>query len=156
MPIPCEPARPYWRSTERHPSVSVSSTCLTFQPPSSCGDLGSGSCATRAPSRVTVRLPTTDTLPIRKTSLNSPVARAAPDAKSTRPSAVTTTSVPRGGRVGAAAGARRRSGGTRSEEHTSELQSRENLVCRLLLEKKKNQRQQRRKNRTRDNHHRSQ
>src|SRR5690606_41513644 len=30
-------------------------------------------------------------------------------------------------------------GGTlfRSEEHTSELQSRENLVCRLLLEKKK-------------------
>src|SRR5690606_40946831 len=27
----------------------------------------------------------------------------------------------------------------RSEEHTSELQSRENLVCRLLLEKKKNQ-----------------
>src|SRR5690606_41275760 len=28
-------------------------------------------------------------------------------------------------------------GGERSEEHTSELQSRENLVCRLLLEKKK-------------------
>src|SRR5690606_23428207 len=28
--------------------------------------------------------------------------------------------------------------GGRSEEHTSELQSRENLVCRLLLEKKKN------------------
>src|SRR5690606_39649379 len=26
--------------------------------------------------------------------------------------------------------------GTRSEEHTSELQSRENLVCRLLLEQK--------------------
>src|SRR5690606_40037742 len=26
--------------------------------------------------------------------------------------------------------------GARSEEHTSELQSRENLVCRLLLEKK--------------------
>src|SRR2546430_9619260 len=32
-------------------------------------------------------------------------------------------------RVGAA--------GTRSEEHTSELQSQSNLVCRLLLEKKK-------------------
>src|SRR5690606_41955659 len=30
-------------------------------------------------------------------------------------------------------------GGGRSEEHTSELQSRENLVCRLLLEKKKKQ-----------------
>src|SRR5690606_41316328 len=28
----------------------------------------------------------------------------------------------------------------RSEEHTSELQSRENLVCRLLLEKKKHRR----------------
>src|SRR5207302_3266422 len=28
--------------------------------------------------------------------------------------------------------------GTRSEEHTSELQSRENIVCRLLLEKKNN------------------
>src|SRR5690554_7647487 len=30
---------------------------------------------------------------------------------------------------------------TRSEEHTSELQSRPHLVCRLLLEKKKKQRQ---------------
>src|SRR3989442_3249599 len=28
--------------------------------------------------------------------------------------------------------------GSRSEEHTSELQSRPHLVCRLLLEKKKN------------------
>src|SRR5438105_12822859 len=32
---------------------------------------------------------------------------------------------------------RPRSGPTRSEEHTSELQSRVELVCRLLLEKKK-------------------
>src|SRR2546430_10134017 len=30
--------------------------------------------------------------------------------------------------------------GTRSEEHTSELQSQSNLVCRLLLEKKKSSR----------------
>src|SRR5690606_41918729 len=30
----------------------------------------------------------------------------------------------------------------RSEEHTSELQSRENLVCRLLLEKKKEERRE--------------
>src|SRR2546430_13745366 len=30
---------------------------------------------------------------------------------------------------------------TRSEEHTSELQSQSNLVCRLLLEKKKKQEQ---------------
>src|SRR2546427_7140632 len=29
--------------------------------------------------------------------------------------------------------------GTRSEEHTSELQSQSNLVCRLLLEKKKHE-----------------
>src|SRR5947209_17472679 len=32
----------------------------------------------------------------------------------------------------------RKSGVLRSEEHTSELQSRQYLVCRLLLEKKKN------------------
>src|SRR2546430_3029658 len=31
-------------------------------------------------------------------------------------------------------------GSSRSEEHTSELQSQSNLVCRLLLEKKKNRR----------------
>src|SRR3712207_7627611 len=35
-------------------------------------------------------------------------------------------------------GGRRVSYGARSEEHTSELQSRQYLVCRLLLEKKKN------------------
>src|SRR3989475_6917020 len=34
--------------------------------------------------------------------------------------------------------------GARSEEHTSELQSQSNLVCRLLLEKKKNQTSRRR------------
>src|SRR5947208_13145153 len=33
--------------------------------------------------------------------------------------------------------ARRRKGRARSEEHTSELQSPDHLVCRLLLEKKK-------------------
>src|SRR5690606_42154377 len=33
---------------------------------------------------------------------------------------------------------------SRSEEHTSELQSRENLVCRLLLEKKKTKKRPRR------------
>src|SRR2546430_8264060 len=32
--------------------------------------------------------------------------------------------------------------GIRSEEHTSELQSQSNLVCRLLLEKKKNRERQ--------------
>src|SRR2546427_2188049 len=42
--------------------------------------------------------------------------------------------VARGGRVRAA---ERGVGSDRSEEHTSELQSQSNLVCRLLLEKKK-------------------
>src|SRR5204862_7544722 len=37
----------------------------------------------------------------------------------------------------AVAGRRTASGHRRSEEHTSELQSRRDLVCRLLLEKKK-------------------
>src|SRR5690606_41830665 len=36
----------------------------------------------------------------------------------------------------------RRLHAARSEEHTSELQSRENLVCRLLLEKKKRNKQE--------------
>src|SRR2546422_2247175 len=38
---------------------------------------------------------------------------------------------------GVAQGRSRRELGARSEEHTSELQSRLHLVCRLLLEKKK-------------------
>src|SRR2546430_10654239 len=42
----------------------------------------------------------------------------------------------RGGRVPRRRGARH-AAGDRSEEHTSELQSQSNLVCRLLLEKKK-------------------
>src|SRR5690349_22876934 len=33
----------------------------------------------------------------------------------------------------------------RSEEHTSELQSRRDLVCRLLLEKKKNKKEKKKK-----------
>src|SRR3712207_8917921 len=45
-----------------------------------------------------------------------------------------------GGHEGRTRGGRRPGGnrpGLRSEEHTSELQSRQYLVCRLLLEKKK-------------------
>src|SRR3712207_7809981 len=45
---------------------------------------------------------------------------------------------PRTPPIGRVAGPRRRlRPGPRSEEHTSELQSRQYLVCRLLLEKKK-------------------
>src|SRR2546430_6024753 len=42
------------------------------------------------------------------------------------------------GRGASGAVGRARPRRTRSEEHTSELQSQSNLVCRLLLEKKKN------------------
>src|SRR5690606_39592220 len=46
-------------------------------------------------------------------------------------------SIPAAMRVAARSNIRSESSsGSRSEEHTSELQSRENLVCRLLLEKK--------------------
>src|SRR5260221_6023962 len=43
----------------------------------------------------------------------------------------------RSGRAASRRGPRRRQGAPRSEEHTSELQSHSDLVCRLLLEKKK-------------------
>src|SRR2546430_15222015 len=43
----------------------------------------------------------------------------------------------RGGGAGAVQHGPGPPGGPRSEEHTSELQSQSNLVCRLLLEKKK-------------------
>src|SRR2546427_5153173 len=58
----------------------------------------------------------------------------------------------RGAAAHGAAGGFARGGGprARSEEHTSELQSQSNLVCRLLLEKKKKQqRNTRRRTRTR-------
>src|SRR3712207_7367058 len=45
---------------------------------------------------------------------------------------------PRGGEGAAGGGRLRVAGCRRSEEHTSELQSRQYLVCRLLLEKKNN------------------
>src|SRR2546427_5382994 len=55
-----------------------------------------------------------------------------------RPSAPST---PKDRRTRVATSWRRASAGpSRSEEHTSELQSQSNLVCRLLLEKKKIQR----------------
>src|SRR6266496_4864985 len=44
-----------------------------------------------------------------------------------------------------AASRARHPGGARSEEHTSELQSRRELVCRLLLEKKKKRSRRKRK-----------
>src|SRR5438067_8327644 len=62
------------------------------------------------------------------TTLFRSFARSAPrEAAHARPALVRR---PQRGRAGR--------GGGRSEEHTSELQSRFDLVCRLLLEKKKN------------------
>src|SRR5690349_23948610 len=49
----------------------------------------------------------------------------------------TSPTIHRSGRTAPATAATRCSGRNRSEEHTSELQSRRDLVCRLLLEKKK-------------------
>src|SRR2546427_1757592 len=45
--------------------------------------------------------------------------------------------------VGASASSHTEKAAARSEEHTSELQSQSNLVCRLLLEKKKKDKQER-------------
>src|SRR5690349_23498861 len=53
------------------------------------------------------------------------------------PGAATTRRI---GSPNCVANAKSRSSWARSEEHTSELQSRRDLVCRLLLEKKKRER----------------
>src|SRR3712207_7145688 len=68
-----------------------------------------------------------DALPI---SGRRPAAATSPAAAGTR--RVRARCAPRPQR-----GPPRRAATTRSEEHTSELQSRQYLVCRLLLEKKK-------------------
>src|SRR5436309_8509249 len=65
--------------------------------------------------------------------------RAPPDRQEPQPRGPQAGRPAAGAAVEAADLQRGRQGGDaqRSEEHTSELQSRENLVCRLLLEKKK-------------------
>src|SRR3712207_8359791 len=93
-----------------------------------------------------IRRPPRSTLFPYTTLFRSAPSRATP-AGGTAPSRAARRST--AGRPGAAASrpttARRGSGSPpaaaaspRSEEHTSELQSRQYLVCRLLLEKKKN------------------
>src|SRR2546422_6295978 len=66
-------------------------------------------------------------------SRHPPVIRGTSTALPTSSSASTGSSR-RSARAGSTVASR-----SRSEEHTSELQSRLHLVCRLLLEKKKNQ-----------------
>src|SRR3712207_7480229 len=90
-----------------------------------------------------IRRPPRSTLFPYTTLFRSP-GRAAPAPPRRPASACLTHSVTMPARPGmtwAGAGAERGDGGVvgdgRSEEHTSELQSRQYLVCRLLLEKKK-------------------
>src|SRR3712207_9092876 len=59
----------------------------------------------------------------------APRTRASASPRTPRPSSASCASCPT---------ASARCSGCRSEEHTSELQSRQYLVCRLLLEKKNN------------------
>src|SRR5690606_40662839 len=82
------------------------------------------------------------------TLFRSPESSATPTRRQARSKDSSTTSMAPLARTSCTAGAcgeasacatsrRALSTSVRSEEHTSELQSRENLVCRLLLEKKK-------------------
>src|SRR3712207_9133220 len=76
-------------------------------------------------------LPHRDALPVRPAGVgcSACVRRSGPGRRSSRPSAASRlTSL-------TAAGCETPSTPARSEEHTSELQSRQYLVCRLLLEK---------------------
>src|SRR5690606_41645496 len=90
-------------------------------------------CSLRVPSIPASHYPDTVTTYIHTLSLHD----ALPISRPRRPPARYTT-----GDICRPAGdpsrtARRRGAAPRSEEHTSELQSRENLVCRLLLDNKK-------------------
>src|SRR5260370_27524813 len=70
-------------------------------------------------------------------ALNQEQGVAAPPAAHTVSPPTPLPSAPPNGSASAPIGSRSTLGGARSEEHTSELQSHLNLVCRLLLEKKK-------------------
>src|SRR3712207_7982442 len=75
-----------------------------------------------------------DALPISPTSSARSTPRSSP---SSTPAPTRCSSRWSGPSRGASCRSRRWPSGGRSEEHTSELQSRQYLVCRLLLEKKK-------------------
>src|SRR3712207_8857598 len=92
-----------------------------------------------APTKI-YPLPLHDALPISEPGSGSTAPR--PGTRSAARPPVPETSCP--GTASASTSSRARTpssatgSGRRSEEHTSELQSRQYLVCRLLLEKKKN------------------
>src|SRR5207249_11165726 len=108
--------------------VSVSCSCTRISPPP---DL---------PSFPTRR--SSDLFPRRPT--DGPRRSAPPRRQSNASPAHPLIAALRPARPGAGARARRRARAVlaRSEEHTSELQSRFDLVCRLLLEKKKQRHKQ--------------
>src|SRR2546422_7173340 len=82
-----------------------------------------------------IRRPPRSTLFPYTTLFRSPGRRAGAEHAGSRPPGVSAGSLPQPRAVLARV---QRAGARRSEEHTSELQSRLHLVCRLLLEKKKN------------------
>src|SRR5688572_31565315 len=99
------------RSFEIDPFVVWISFGTEIPKPSSQIEMASGTCRTPAAFRVSQNIPSlVPALP--------PVANVTSSPFFDRPSATARS---------------------RSEEHTSELQSQSNLVCRLLLEKKKKQ-----------------
>src|SRR5690606_41833708 len=93
-----------------------------------------------APPTETYTLSLHDALPISRTCAAGTCRGSDGRGRRCRCAGAATSRWPRSRRP-AARPRRRRRGcaprARRSEEHTSELQSRENLVCRLLLEKKK-------------------
>src|SRR2546425_9246674 len=86
-----------------------------------------------------IRRPPRSTLFLYTTLFRSPAStpNGASTSATNQPDAVPTTRVPR--RLSQVAPQISASASSRSEEHTSELQSLAYLVCRLLLEKKKTQ-----------------
>src|SRR5437667_10893517 len=76
--------------------------------------------------------------PTSATASNAATPLPSPDAQPPEPATTQTPGLPLGWHWPA----------TRSEEHTSELQSHHDLVCRLLLEKKKKKQHDRRTNKT--------
>src|SRR3712207_8450552 len=67
---------------------------------------------------------------------SAPCPTRRPSPRSSSPTSTTPSARPPSGRSSSRRSSRGSSPPTRSEEHTSELQSRQYLVCRLLLEKK--------------------
>src|SRR5690606_39587405 len=106
-------------------SVRTSSRSRSFRPVFLFND-------TAPPAIYTLSLH--DALPI---SATPTTASSSTGATSATPRAATASPTARPSSTGPTRSACATSSRWRSEEHTSELQSRENLVCRLLLEKKK-------------------